>query len=292
MQASRHRAASMCRRVPTGCPRILPAHFAATADEAAIFARLPTRYTRHGRFWLIAQTLHFITRPNAALRHQLQRERAALGFRGHHPVLALHVRKGDACTHRGECRGLSAFMPEVRRVANLYGIRAVFLATPSPEVLAETSHFPEFTWLFRNVTVSTSNAQQRVVRIEDRLLQRRIRAVDEWRSAMVDIYLMAECQALVGAMSSSAARLALALMAGGSNGCPKPYLSVDINWCFSFFKGGPNVIRRGIELLPEPWSKPGNADVRSAIGNQLLRHEGSNYKDEAARKVLASGMTC
>ena len=86
------------------------------------------------------------------------------------------------------------------------------------------------------------------MRVEDGLLSRKVRAVDEWRSFMIDVYLMAESQALVGAFSSSAARLALALMAGGAGGCLKPFASLDIDWCFSFLRGGPDVIRRGPEL--------------------------------------------
>ena len=284
MKTSRHRGATECRRTGGGCPRVLPAHFAATADEAAVLARLPHRYTRHGRFWLLAQTLHFLTRPNAALRHQLQRERAALRMRAHHPVLALHVRKGDACTHRGECRGLEAFMPEVRRAAKAYGIRAVFLATPSAEGRAETARYPEFTWLYRNVTDAA--AASKVKRLEDGLLNRRVRAVDEWRSLMIDVYLMAEAQALIGAFSSSAARLALALMAASPDGCLKPFVSVDINWCFAFFRGGDSIIRRGAEQ----YDGPRRGITAATAGGSRFEREARGAA--AAKRVLQSGMTC
>ena len=287
MQATRHRSANACRKAGGGCPRVLPAHFAASADEAAILGRLPRRYTRHGRFWLLAQTLHFLTRPNAALRHQLQRERTALRLRAHQPALALHVRKGDACSHRGECRGLAEFMPEVRSVAQRYGIRTVFLATPSAEVRAETARYPEFTWLFRNESGVGGGGTERAlragghIRLEDGLLSRRVRAVDEWRSAMIDIYLMAECRAFVGAFSSSAARLVLALMAAGAGGCLKPFVSVDIAWCFAFLRGGPEVIRRG-----GPVQQEGGGD------KGISRIERETRGGEAAKRVTASGMTC
>ena len=279
MQASRHRTAATCRRAGSGCVRVLPSHFAGTTDESAVLSRLPREFTRHGRFWLIAQTLHFITRPNAALRHQLRRERFALRLRAHHPVLALHVRKGDACKHRGECRSLAAFMPEVRRVARTYGIRAVFLSTPSADVRAETAHYPEFTWLFRKKIIDAATASN-VTRLEEGLLNRRVRALDEWNSLMLDVYLMAEAQAIVGAFSSSAARLALALMAAAPGGCLKPFVSVDINWCFAFFHGGPEVLRRGAEHSEISVLGDGSRAEREARGAA------------AAKRVVDSGMTC
>ena len=261
LQHSKHRASAVCRRAGVPCPRVLPLHFVrrTPAEEAAVFDRLPSRWTRRGRFWVVSQALHFLTQPNAALQRQLSRARANLGFHARQPILALHVRKGDACSHRGECRGLAQFMPVVHRVASMYRIRTVFLATPSKEVRAETARYPEFEWLFRN----DSNMQHTfkpgagVVRIEDALLRGHIRPVDEWQSTMIDILLMSESQVLVSALSSSAARLALSLMAA-RGGCLKPFTSVDINWCFAFLRGGPDVIRRG--------------DAASAMKDSVFRH--------------------
>ena len=34
-------------------------------------------------------------------------------------------------------------------------------------------------------------------------------------------------------------------MSPGERGCAKPFVSVDINWCFAYMRGGPRVIRRG-----------------------------------------------
>lgn len=280
LQASRHRAATVCRRARASCPRVLPAHFAATANVDSVFKHLPTRWSRHGHFWLVANALHFLARPNAELKFELERARAALGLRAERqPVLALHVRKGDACSHRGECRGLAAFMPQVRRVAARYGIRTIFLATPSAEVQAETLAYPEFKWLFRNASSAASLALQssRHIRIEDGLLSGQVNATTEWRSTMIDVYLMAECAAFIGAFSSSAARLALALMAGGSAGCLKPFASTDIDWCFAFLRGGANVIHRG---PPEPPPR----------GSGELEDEAAHVR--AARKAEQSGMTC
>ena len=157
-------------------------------------------------------------------------------------MLAVHVRKGDACTHRGECRGLAGSMPHVEQMVASYGFRSIYLATPSAEVLAETTRYPQFRWLFLNMTRTQAAG---AARIEDALLQGRVQAVREWQDFMVEVYLMSESQALIGAFSSNAVRLAYSLMSGSAGGCLKPFISTDINWCHAFFRGGSHVLRRG-----------------------------------------------
>ncbi|KAL3920237.1 MAG: hypothetical protein SGPRY_005330 [Prymnesium sp.] len=251
LQASRHRTSALCRRQAIKrCPRLVPVHFAATADEELLLSKLPERWTRHGRFWVISQALRFLTRPNAQLLHALRRARADLRFTEHQPVLALHVRKGDACRHRGECKGLAAFMPHVYRMVHQLGYRSVFLSTPSPEVITEIALFPNITWLHRKRNFALQDAlnSHGLRRLEDALLKRGlIDPVQEWQDAMLDVYLMAESEGLVAAFSSNAARLAYSLMTARAGGCIKPFISVDINWCFAFMRGGVNVIRRDSE---------------------------------------------
>ena len=252
--SSKHRGASVCRHVRSGCPRLLAGHFAESTDENDIIQRLPPHWLRHGRFWLISQTLDWLTRPTPALQMRLDEARALLRFGEHQPVLALHVRKGDACSHRGECRGLAAVMPRLKGMAALYGLRTVFLATPSEDVVRETARYPQFKWLHLHQNMTRSPPPQRSgvvpLRIEDALLQRRVEAVDEWHNFMVEVYLMAESAALVGAFSSNAVRLASALMAARAGGCLKPFISTDINWCHAFFRGGEDVLRRGPVPVP------------------------------------------
>ena len=250
--ASKHRGASVCRHTRTGCPRLLPAHFSETTDEASVLQRLPAPWLRRGRFWLVSQVLQFLTRPNLALEQRLTRTRAELRFAEHQPVLAVHVRKGDACTHRGECRGLAGSMPQIEQMVASYGFRSIFLATPSADVLEEATRYPQFHWLFLNTTRTQGPGG---ARIEDALLQGRVDALREWQDFMLEVYLMSESQALVGAFSSNAVRLAYSLMAANAGGCLKPFISTDINWCHAFFRGGPEVLRRGdaparVELFP------------------------------------------
>ena len=134
----------------------------------------------------------------------------------------------------------------MRRLAAAYGIRSVFLATPSFDVLRETANYPELRWLSLNGTAAQDVLHShRFVRLEDSLVARKLDAVREWQRLMLDVYLMAESQALVGAFSSNTVRLAYSLMSAGAGGHLKPFVSLDVNWCFAFFRGGPHVLRRG-----------------------------------------------
>ena len=160
------------------------------------------------------------------------------------PSLSLHIRKGDACTHRGDCRGLAEYMPRIEQIVSRYGLRSIYLSTPSADVLQATKAYPHLHFAY---TASTSTAARlaahNLSRIEEGLGLGVVDAGEEWRSFMVDIYLLASGSAFLGGFSSNAARLAFSLMGAGEQGCLRPYESTDINWCFAFFKGGPGVIR-------------------------------------------------
>jgi hypothetical protein len=238
------RTYNACRSASIPCPRLLKRTVALKLDESSILRRLPNQWVRRGRFWLVSQVLAFLTRPNAELRRMLEDARAALRFEQHQPILAVHVRKGDACTARGECRGLKHFMPQVWRMASTYGFRSVFLSTPSPDVQAETMRYPRFRWLFLNSTRTSGEMVARgIARIEDGLRQKTFGPVLEWQRYMLDLYLIADAQALVGSFSSNAARLAYSLMA--QPGCLKPFYSGDNNWCWAFGRAGGEVVRKG-----------------------------------------------
>ena len=73
----------------------------------------------------------------------------------------------------------------------------------------------------------------------------------EFRAYMLDMYLLAEGSAFLGAFTSNAARLAYSLMSSGTEGCLKPYVSFDINWCYAMEKGGPGVVRKGAKSCRE-----------------------------------------
>ena len=250
-------ARDRCKTSKVECPHLVTKNYAEkmSNQELDVLNRLPQRWLRRGRFWLISQVLHFLARPNEALSMRLEQQRKGLRIaaaQSRAPMLAVHVRKGDACSARRECRGLAAFMPAVRAMANAYHIKNVLLATPSRDVQDSTQSYPEFQWFFTQAFSSSATARMKakgVVNIEDGLQRRSIShdffdPIEEWRSYMVDIYLLASCDFFVGSFTSNAARLAYALMAGGPQSCAKPFHSGDCNWCWAYDKFGPDVYRR------------------------------------------------
>eukprot|EP00966_Prymnesium_polylepis_P186362 4319661-Prymnesium_polylepis.1 len=120
-------------------------------NESALRERLDARWARRGRFWLVSQLLTFLTTPNGRLRAKLDSARAELGLAGG-AYLGLHVRAGDACRDRGDCRGLKEAMPAVTRMVQAYGFGTVFLATPDPAVLAEVGNYSNVTFRARPPT--------------------------------------------------------------------------------------------------------------------------------------------
>ena len=211
-------------------------------EEVAVFNRMDDRFTRHGRFWLISQMLHFLTRPNNGLKKQLDDHRTALRLRP--PYLSLHIRKGDACTARGDCRDLKYYMPHIQSLRAKYSLNSVFLSTPSQSVLDEIKNYPDLHFVHMPVSNATEVMKQHHIdQLEEGLGQGYIDAGDELRHYMVDMYMLSEGSAFLGGFTSNAARLAYSLMSAGTEGCLKPYESTDINWCFAFGKLGSSVIR-------------------------------------------------
>ena len=249
-------ARDKCREANIECPHLVTKTYSEKSNELEILRRLPDRWLRNGRFWLVSQVLHFLTQPNEDLQARLAKARTDARLdqaQSMGPILGVHVRNGDACKGRGECRRLVDFMPSVRRVAALYGIQSILLASPSLEVQEETKRYSEFAWYFVPIPHESATAQMKakgVDKIEDGLLRRTnsptfFSPAGEWQRFMIDMYLLASCNAFVGSFSSNGARLAYSLMAAnGEKGCLKPFHSGDMNWCWAYGRFDPDINRR------------------------------------------------
>ena len=216
-------------------------------DERHFIAKLDHRWLRRGRFWLMSQIVHFITRPNARLKAKLDKHKRELG-RMQRPVLGLHVRKGDACGDRGECRDIEDYMPTIKKMQAKYGYKTVFLATPDPGVLKpeHLQKFPDVTFKFLQTTNTTELMHKLHYRkIDDAIAKGVVDAGDEFDEAMISAYMLADADGFIGGFSSNAARMAYSMLASGPRGCIKPFDSFDLNWCNAFGKGGDAILRRG-----------------------------------------------
>lgn len=158
---------AICSRERIGCPTVLKKWWFVQQDETEILSKLPQRFLKRGRGWLVSQIIRFLVQPNAKLREQLAAEKARLGIGAGGPLeserfVAVHLRKGDACKERGgtNCHGLREVFPDVFRLLYQYKIKTVYVASPDSSVFSEMKNvtdeihrrypaLPNITWLHR-----------------------------------------------------------------------------------------------------------------------------------------------
>ena len=99
----------------------------------------PWKLADWGVLWWRAQVLSFLMEPNAALRRRLRHVKNLIGYS--HPIIGLHIRHGDACTHaslsnyRPGCKSVDDYLEMVAQVGAKYDVTKVFLATDDDSVL-------------------------------------------------------------------------------------------------------------------------------------------------------------
>ena len=72
----------------------------------------PWSLRHRGLLWWRAQMLWFLMRPNAVLERRVRHIKNLIGYS--HPIIGLHIRHGDACTHAS----LSNYRPPCKSVAD------------------------------------------------------------------------------------------------------------------------------------------------------------------------------
>ena len=154
------------------------------------------------------------------------------------------------------------------KLARIVGYKSIFLATDSEEVIKNTTQFPQFKWLyrtmdrtrydvFRDKKVSEEEAHHTVTvlilvattlphtqgppaieaALWDTQYSTKFVPHVEFDDFMLDTYLLAHTDGLVGKFTSNLDRLAFELMTaratpGGT--CVKPFISIDSPWCSDF----------------------------------------------------------
>lgn len=209
--------------------------------------------------YLIAGILtDVLIRPSVLIRRFLRERTRHVNYRAEDdmpdaPVVALHVRRGDACdrgeenlaTDRGprghlhtggvrmsprRCYAWSVYEAALRKLQARYGVRRVLLATDSPTVLDEATKVSDFDWTFVEFDRSQLNFHPEgrstpewvEIRSDGRI------GSEEILSAFAEIHLLGTADIFVGTLSSNFGRLAYHLMMARarSNTLP-PFITVD-----------------------------------------------------------------
>lgn len=175
----------------------------------------------------------------------VRKAKSAMGFR--HPILGVHVRRGDSCKLKqlpgygmplASCKTFADFMPHIRNLSSLYGVKTVYVTSDSSSVYNEVKEFQGkegFTFMH--------TSEDRSYYEHDWLLEMRLRMslVDRKLvadSTLTDTMLLASCDYLILGLQSGYSRLALALGAA-SKGYVPPYVSMDYPWMPRFGLSGP-----------------------------------------------------
>lgn len=127
------------------------------------------------------------------------------------------------------CHGFTDYMTRIKKMRDLYGVKTIFLATQDQRI----------------VSAARAQAGLRVLSLSfDRgqLTGSAARKALHWRqkngyvdsamvseSALLDLFLLAECDYFVGSFHSQYSRLALSLMAAKKGYIP-PFSSVHLAW--------------------------------------------------------------
>jgi len=186
----------------------------------------------------LAAATSYVFRPVKCLEARASALKQSLAWPVRAPVLGMHIRRGDAAASDGGSGlvrrstrtsfALNAYLAAADSICSAYGIRHVYVATESDEDLAQAQRLrPQYEFLaaphdrsiFPDIRVSSQFVED--VALED---PARGRALAE--SAILDLCLFRDCDAVIGTFNSEFSVLAWLLVAG-NRGHMIPYISLS-----------------------------------------------------------------
>ena len=209
---------------PSSCASVIASGLTSGADMRATqllvthvdrIWPIPERYQPLGLFLWSSSMLGLLMRPRPLLLAKLHRLQQRLGFQ--RPAVGVHIRYGDGCLpnqlHRPKCEPVSRYQHEVAHLVRQYGARTVFLATDSAAAVAAMT---EEVWLPAGVRVVHMVGLDRSVFesawwIDHRAAYGTVDRALVAESALLDMLMLAHCDALVGSFSSHFSTVALEL---------------------------------------------------------------------------------
>ena len=220
---------------------------------------VPPELQHKGVFWWRLACVSVLWRVRGDILDELavDQVKRKIGFQ--HPIIAMHVRRGDSCytsLRRNRCRSLIDNLRGVEAMAKRYKTRRVFLATDSPsvkgelEALAPQLNFVSISSFDRSSLERSIHhcAQKHPGKTDDGLtLEDGCTGNDAWLehrlgrgyvkqrelalATILDLILMSHADYFVGHFASNLSRLAY-LLAVRHHRRMIPYWSVDGPWCY------------------------------------------------------------
>lgn len=200
------------------------------------------------RFSFVSKIVALITRPSHRIAQMVERARKDITWPNGEPIIGLHVGAGESCAsghHHKKCDGLSVYMSQVRKIASMYKIKHIFLATDGDNSLhRQTKKYPEFEWHYRPKSeIAWEGKKDESVHTwgphintkGEELDFEKINGFTVGAELVVDMTLLAQTDAFVGKFTSNTDRAVLEISAG-NRGCMVPFVSLDAEWCWGYMQ--------------------------------------------------------
>eukprot|EP00281_Chroomonas_sp_CCMP1168_P016142 CAMPEP_0206213320 /NCGR_PEP_ID=MMETSP0047_2-20121206/1060_1 /ASSEMBLY_ACC=CAM_ASM_000192 /TAXON_ID=195065 /ORGANISM="Chroomonas mesostigmatica_cf, Strain CCMP1168" /LENGTH=544 /DNA_ID=CAMNT_0053635463 /DNA_START=142 /DNA_END=1774 /DNA_ORIENTATION=- len=188
----------------------------------------------HGVLWWYSQLVGFVIRPNERLLSMIRGMKNMIGYS--HPVLGVQVRRGDSCAHAGSstirppCQSIDTYIALSEKFISAYGYKQIFLATDDQEVVEQFRQHATVKVVSLPVDRGIFDSS---FFIEYRLMKGYTDGEAVTRSTLLDLFLLAEADALVAGFGSHFGRMAFELSVYIKGYVP-PYSSVDYPYCSHF----------------------------------------------------------
>ena len=154
-----------------------------------------------GLFQWSSSLLGVIARPRGGMLSKLQRLKNIVGFK--HPIIGLHIRYGDGCLpnqmHRPPCEPIKSYVQELRRMAKLYNVSRVYVASDSSEVIDRLQETGDMHVLHMPLDRSMFDSSWW---IDHRAAYGLVDRKQVAESAVLDMLMLAECDYFIGTFSS------------------------------------------------------------------------------------------
>jgi hypothetical protein len=189
---------------------------------------VPELFRKNGFFWWTAQSMHFMWQLSSKMQQAVDVTKDEIGWK--RPIIGMHVRRGDSCTAREECYSFKDYMVHAIEMYAQYEIRTIFLSTDSEEILKEA----QISGPQHGFTIIHTNFDRKHIseakNLDDCHMKGTCDVVEDMKSMIIDLELLAEADVFIGAFSSGAGRLAYELSMARKR-CYPPFVSMDIPWC-------------------------------------------------------------
>ncbi len=156
-------------------------------NYAAPLNRLP-----HGYLYMDGLLMNSFLELKEEYKEHIQNRKRDMGFAG--PVIGLHARIGDHETYRDH--SIENYLQASARMVSETGIKTVFVTTDSPEFLRQLPRDSEITFIYDEQEKRYDNHNAGMVRKNPELRKQ------ETMTAIKNVYLLSECDYIVGAHSN------------------------------------------------------------------------------------------